>query len=120
MAAQLDIVVARNETWGRSFQLCDGEGNPFDVTGASLEGEIKSRIDNSVTIASFDCSIADAAQGIFSVSLDASEGTTLNTYGSPIQTDNLKYDIRAVDAGGIKRRLVYGTVILQRGVTQNG
>jgi len=118
MAAQLDITIARNETWARTFQVCDGDGNPVDITGTTLAGQVKSRTDNDATVASFTCAIFNAANGEFSVKLDATEGSALNGYGSPIQTENLAYDIRWTAGGGTKIDLVRGKIVLLRGVTQ--
>lgn len=119
MAARMDIALQRNEDWARTFIVTAG-GEPVDLTGWSAEMQIKSRVDNATIIATADCSIDAPTAGLIDVHVAASEGSPLNSYGSPIQTENLPYDLRLIDPDGNKIALVGGIIILTRGVTQNG
>lgn len=121
MAAQMNISVQRNEDWARLWSVKNPKtGQPFNISGWSIAMQVKSKLNNSAVIASADCAIYDGPRGLFTTILKASEGTPLNAYGSPIQTENLPYDIRVTTGSGLKIALVSGVIILNRGTTQNG
>lgn len=118
MAAQIDIPLQRNEDWVRRFPMKSG-GEPIDMTGWTLAMQVRSRTDNGALIAAAEITTSELAQGAFTVTLRASEGTPLNSYGSPLQTENLPYDLRATDSAGTKITLFGGVVVLSRGVTHD-
>lgn len=78
---------------------------------------VRGRTNNAALIAAAQISASELAQGAVTITLDASEGTPLSAYGSPLQTENLPYDLRAIDASGTKLVLLHGIVILSRGIT---
>lgn len=120
MAARLDIYVARNEHWGRSVRLLNADRTPIDLTGCTIQMQIKSRTDNAAIVATGECIIDRAETGEFTIRLNAAEGSALGEYGDQLQTANLPYDVRLVDGDGFKLDLLSGVVILNRGVTRNG
>jgi hypothetical protein len=117
MAYALDITLRRNEDWARLFRVTDGEGNPVSLAGWSVAMQVKSRLDNTTVVATGSCAITLANLGWFTVTLRASEGNPLASYGDPLQIENLPYDIRLTSPDGVKIDFVAGTIILLRGVT---
>jgi hypothetical protein len=117
MAYALDIPLRRNEDWARLFRVTDGNGNPVSLVGWSVAMQVKARLDNGPVIETGICAISQPALGWFTATLRASEGTPLASYGDPLQTVNLPYDIRLTSPSGIKIDFVAGVVILSRGVT---
>lgn len=80
--------------------------------------QVKSRVDNATVIASGTITVIDAAHGELSVRLKSSGSSPLASYGSPLQTVNLRYDVVLTYPDGISMPLVTGKIILSRGVTQ--
>lgn len=119
MAASIDIPLRRNEVWGRTLTLSDPSGQPYDLTGATAQFHVRSRLDNSALVASGAVDLSDAVSGKLSVTLRADEGQPLYSYGNPLQTSNLPFDIRIKLPSGIKRDLVAGVVILTRGISHD-
>lgn len=121
MAASMNIDLRRNEDWARLFTVSDpSTGLPLDISDWAFQMQVKTRVDNNTTIAAAAFETVDGLNGKFQATLLSSEGSALNAYGSPIQTENLAYDIRATLPSGLKRTLVSGVIILGRGVSQNG
>lgn len=91
--------------------------SPRDLTGATALMQVKSRTDNATVIAAATIDMSDGASGRIGVTLTAAEGTPLYSYGSPLQTTNLVYDLRITWPSGLVTRAMAGTVILERGVS---
>lgn len=119
MAFQIDIPLRRNEDWAREWLITDGAGNAVDLTGWTAALQVKSRLNNSAVVASALIDIEPEAGRITTV-LRASEGHPLQSFGSPVQTENLPFDFRLTDPSGLKVDVAAGVVILSRGVTLNG
>lgn len=119
MAARFDIPLLRNEVWRKRLTLSDESGALIDLTGWSFALHVRSRVDNDTLIAAATFDLTEVATGAITPMLSAIEGTPLNGYGSPLQTENLPYDLRAVDPAGDKLVLAAGMVILSRGVTHD-
>lgn len=119
MAAQLDIPLRRNEVWSRGWRISDGDGQPLDITGWTIAMHVRSRVNNSALIAAAEIEITDGPNGEFSTVLRAGEDSALYALGSPLQTLNLPYDLRATDEAGTSLVLAAGVVVLSRGVTHD-
>lgn len=118
MPAVADIYVQRNEDWSRLWHLTDEFNDPIDVTGCQITMQVKSRTDNAAVIASGTINVLNATNGDVQLTLRASAGQPLSTFGSSLQTINLRYDVLLTYADGFHLPLVGGSVILSRGVTQ--
>jgi len=118
MAAQSDIYLQRNEDYVRRWVLTSTDDAPLDITGCTITLQVKSRVDNSTVIATGEIGIIDAENGEIEVRLHGSSGHPLSTYGSPLQVENLRYDVLLIYPDGIHMPLVTGTVVLSRGTTQ--
>lgn len=119
MAARIDIPLRRNEVWGRTFTLSDNSGAPYDLTGATAQFHVRSRTNNATLVVAGTVDLTDAAFGKFSAILRADEGTALFNYGDSLHVDNLPYDIRLTLPNGIRRAIVAGVIILQRGISHD-
>lgn len=119
MAARIDILLRRNEDWGRAFILRRKNGQPYDLTGCTGQFHVRSRLNNAALVAAGELDFSQGAYGRVTATLRASEDTPLNTYGSPLQVENLPFDIRLKLPTGFRIDLVAGTVILSRGVAHD-
>jgi hypothetical protein len=117
MAAQRDIVLRRNEDLAENFRMSAG-GVPIDITGWTIELQVRDLLDNSTLIQSAEIDFTDALNGEFDIILKAGEGYALGEYGNPLWEYLLPYDLRATDTTGIRTDLIAGDLHLMRGVTQ--
>ena len=117
MPARLDIALQRNEDWSRTLTLTDTDGVPIDLTGCTIEMQVREKLTQTL-VATASVVMIDAAGGTVGVTLKASEGTPLGNYGSGIQIANLHTDVRLTDTFGTKVVLFSGVVILSRGETR--
>lgn len=113
----LDIPLQRNEDWVRQIILTDSADQPLNLTGCTLDMWVKSRHDNDVVLAYADIVIVSPLEGELLVTLRASDDAPLASYGSPLQTVNLRYDMVMHTPDDINLALLTGSVILSRGVT---
>jgi hypothetical protein len=115
MPARLDIYLQRNEDWSRSLYV-SAAGQPIDLTGMTVAMQVRDKLAQTL-VASATCELSDPTNGEITVTLKASEGSALASYGNPIQTANLPYDIRITENDGFQTILFAGLVILARGET---
>jgi hypothetical protein len=119
MALHIDIALRRNEDWARAWTVRDRNKVAVDLTGWAVDMQVRSRLDNNALLAAATCAITDPAAGIFTTVIRASEGFPLSTYGDPLHTISLPYDIRLTDPAGIRVVLVAGLVTLSRGISHS-
>jgi hypothetical protein len=116
MPACMDIALRRNEAFSRTIFIADDTGAPIDLTGATLAMQVRDKVAQAL-IATADIEITDGANGEITITLDASAGSALNSYGNPIQAAQLPYDLRMVDTDGTPVDLIAGLITLSRGET---
>lgn len=117
MPARLDIAMQRNEDFARAFTVTDDAGEPIDLTGYTIRLQIKDRLDNTTVIQSAVVTITGASEGMFDVVIDGGTGSALASYGDPLLSYELPYDLIATDDAGRATALIAGYLILSRGVT---
>ena len=78
----VDILAKQGESWEMTVQILDDEGNPFDLTGFSIKGGMKSKYQDEQTIIDFNCTIENATQGIIKVSLSPSDTSQIPAYST--------------------------------------
>lgn len=83
---------------------------PIDITGRTYALQVRATADASTTLASFTCSIVDAAAGEFACTLSATETAALTPGGGV-------YDL-AETYGTTKTPIIAGTAIIEKGVTR--
>lgn len=115
MAARLDIALQRNEDWAATLTLTRTDKTPIDLNGVTLAMQVRDRLTQDL-IESADIAVIDAAAGLIKVVLQASEGTPLASYGVPIQSAALPYDLR-MTVNDVNIILISGQVLLRRGET---
>lgn len=118
MPAHLDIPIQRNEDYNRLLTISDNLGVPIDITGWSFDFDVRDKIDNSVLIEAGVAVIDDAPAGQVALRIDGGPGSALNSYGNPLHTYHLPFDLLAIDIDGERLALIRGDVILSRGVSQ--
>jgi hypothetical protein len=92
--------------------LNDVNGNPYNLSGFTVESKAKTSYYSKNTIINFDASIADPANGI--IMLSATAAVTANV--SPRQ--KLVYDVIITENGtGAKTRVLEGLIFVSPAVT---
>jgi hypothetical protein len=115
MPARLDIPLQRNEDWSRTITVA-AEGEPIDLTGMTIAMQVRDKL-SQFLVAEAECDVTDPVNGEVTITLKASAGSPLSTYGAAIQLANLPYDLRVTESDGFQTVLFAGNVILTRGET---
>jgi hypothetical protein len=116
MPARLDIAVQRNEAYTGTWTISDDDGVAIDLTGMTLAMQIRQGTTQTLVQAA-TIEVTDAAAGEITVTVDASSGTGLHTYGDALFTYELPYDLLLIDTDAVPTALVAGYVILSRGIS---
>jgi hypothetical protein len=116
MPARLDIAVQRNEAFTATLVIADDNGVPIDLTGQTLAMQVKTKASSSLLQAA-TIDVTDAVAGEITVTLPATTGNPLHTYGDPLLTYELPYDLVLTDVDAVPTALLAGYVILSRGVS---
>lgn len=116
MPARFPIAMQRNEDWSATLTIADEDGVPIDVTDWAFEFRVKSKTDNATIIQSGVVELTMPAAGEITVTLRG-PGNPLGSYGDPLQTVELPYDLVATDVDDFHKALVAGYVTLSRGVS---
>ena len=77
--ATYPLTVRTGDTETVSVTLQDSAGSPIDITGRSYAAQIRATADASSPLATFSCTITDAAAGQFACTLSASTTAALST-----------------------------------------
>lgn len=114
MSAYFRVIfsVANNEDLRQGFALSDQNGNPVDLTGATLRMGIDGLDESSLIEASTangQVVVTDAVQGQFEIAIPASVMATL-------KVGVYRHDL-ILNASGQQRRIWSGTLDLAQGVT---
>jgi hypothetical protein len=117
MAFHLDIPLQRNEDYHAMWQIADQANVPIDITGWTFRFQIRRPLSNAQIVGVAHVVADDPAQGMVDVHIDGGPGSTLASYGDPLQPANLPYDLVAIDPDGDRLALARGDVVLSRGVS---
>lgn len=110
MAGKYNILIEQGATFQKTITLKDTLNQPINLNGAQILSYIKTRITDSDPTVEFTIIIEDAAAGKFSINLTATQTEALD-FKTGV------YDIE-VNIGGIVTRILEGSVVLSKGVTQ--
>jgi hypothetical protein len=121
MAANYKLYIDQGATFSRSISLKNSDGDPYDLSAASISAQIRSTATSSVKIADFTVSISSpAASGQFIMSMPAS-GTALlpvDPNEGPERVNSVyAYDVEMV-IGSTVTRLLQGEVVVSPEVTR--
>ena len=104
-----NIVIQQNADWEKTFQLFDGQGDPVNLLGSTVEAEIWTE-GKRAKLADFTVTMIDEAIGKFKLGLTDQVTSTLPTSGY--------YDIRVTDIYGFSNSWVRGQAIVDTGYTE--
>lgn len=115
MAATFHIRLGRNEDYLKDWALTDDDGAPLDLTGWTLELDIKERLATSI-VQSADLMVTDAVNGVLGVYIPGGPMAPISLIGNALQDIALVYDLRGTDVDGFRTVFVRGTLTMIRGV----
>jgi len=105
-----NLTLSNNADWRQTVSVTDAAGAVVDLTAAAIQLELRAR---GVTALSLSLgnglTITDAAAGEFRIDVDEAEMAAL---GGLYEYDAL------VEIGGVRERVLYGSVHVRDGVTQ--
>lgn len=104
----LSIRIGDTETVTVTLQ--DADGNPINITGRTYSAQVREKASSTSALATFTCSIVNAAQGKFACTLAA--GTTAN-----LNPANAVWDLQE-NNGGTITTLMAGEAVISRDVTR--
>lgn len=111
---------------GTSFEAevleLDSVGNPMDMTGAVLVGQIRKTASSPTVVGNFSFVLTDLSQGSFSITLTPKVTSALPCDPSPTAariTTDFAYDIEAHYPDGTVDRLLGGVLHVSPEVTRN-
>lgn len=104
----LDIRIGDTETVSITMQ--DSGGNAINISGRTYSAQIRERASSSTPLATFTCSIVNAATGKFQCVLSAATTAAL-------EPANAKWDLQE-NYNGIITTLLAGDAVISRDVTR--
>lgn len=104
----LNIIIGDTETV--SVTLQDANGSAINIAGRTYSAQIREKASSASPLATFSCSITNAAQGKFSCTLSAAATAAL----SPA---NAVWDLQETN-GSVVTTLMAGEVVITRDVTR--
>jgi hypothetical protein len=104
----LNVRIGDTETVTVTMQ--DASGVAINITGRTYSAQIREKASSSTALATFSCSIVNAAQGKFACTL--SSGITTN-----LSPANAVWDLQESNSGVITT-LLAGDVVISRDVTR--
>jgi hypothetical protein len=77
MAANLPITIRTGDTETISITIQDENGAAVNIAGRTYAAQIRSTVDSAIVVATFSCSITNAATGELAATLSAATTTAL-------------------------------------------
>lgn len=117
-----DILIEQGATFSLNLEVKTDpsvafpNGEPVDLTGALIEGQIRPTVDSPMVLADFVGLAQDPVNtsGEINIFLSAEATKTINA----IQYPNAVYDVLITFPSGLVRRLIQGDVEISPGVTR--
>lgn len=72
------LLIVLGDTKTVSVTMQDGSGSPINISGRTYAAQLRSTVDSSTVLATFACSITNAAAGQLSATLSASTTAALS------------------------------------------
>lgn len=119
-AGRYDLVIEQGATFSRQVTWQNQDGSAVNLTGYSIAGKIRRKTSDNQPIISFTTAITDAANGIFTFSLTATQTASLPVnHGATAEKEYLDcvYDIEAT-VGSTKYRVIEGLARISPEVTK--
>lgn len=111
MANVYDITIDQGATFALSMLFRDSEEVPIDLTGATIEAQIRPDADSKNILANITCGIDEETTGRLLLSLDPEKTTNLNF-------ETAAYDVLVTFPDGTAMRAVQGKVTLSKQITR--
>ena len=93
-----------------SVSLVDSAGSPINITGRTYAAQVRATADASTVLATFSCSITNAAAGTFACTLSAAQTAALSPGGGV-------WDLQET-YGTTVTTLLAGSVVISQDVTR--
>lgn len=107
------LVIQQGTTWGISWPITDGQGNPLDVTGYRVRAQIRPSKDSGNVLHEFSTDAGNAIAEQNAVTLSIQPATS-----SAWSWRNGVYDVELTDPQGRVARIAEGTVTVSPEVTR--
>ena len=104
----LNVRIGDTETVTVTMQ--DADGNPINITGRTYAAQVREKASSSTILGTFNCSIVNAATGVFACTLPANTTAAF----SPA---NAVWDLQETN-GSVVTTLLAGEVKISRDVTR--
>lgn len=120
-AGQLTLTIEQGTTFLRIFTIKDSAGNPVNLTGYDLRGQIRETYSSSAVIISFNFEIHEPLNGKFKMSLSPTETSSIPVEAASSFKKSLTkyaYDVELVAPSGSIERLIEGVAQISPEVTR--
>jgi len=107
---KLDLVINKGDTFIKTFQLKQSNGDPVDLTGSSIASDLR-KFPHSTIAVSLNAAIDNPTTGEWSLRLSSVETASVGfTHGN--------YDVEVTFTNGEVRKLLYGSITFREEVTR--
>ena len=73
----VNLAITIGDYFERTFTLTQPDGTPVDLTGTTIQSDIRKSLTSSTVIESFTCSLVDAVNGKFKITMTPAETALL-------------------------------------------
>ena len=112
-AGKYDFKIEQGATFSRQVTWTDSTGTAINLTGYTVSGKVRKKYTDNTPLATFTCTITNAAGGIFTFALTATQTAALVSTG----VQEGIYDIEASISGTVYR-ILEGVVTISPEVTR--
>lgn len=113
MSSNTRLVIQQGTTWGISWPITDDQGNPLDVTGYTVQAQIRPSKDSAEVLHEFSTQAGNALAEQNAVTLSVPPATS-----SAWSWRNGVYDVELTDPQGRVARIAEGMVTISPEVTR--
>lgn len=110
MAIYSNLTIDQGSNFLAYVDITDSEGNPLDLTGYSVAGQIRKTY-SSLTAINFSAAVNSAVNGTISLTLS-------DTVTNGMKAGRYVYDVEILSDSGSRTRVLEGQVEVTPGVTQ--
>lgn len=110
MAVYSNMTIDQGTDFSSSVDVTDADGDAVNLTGYTVKAQIRKTYTSS-TFVNLTCAVSNAAAGIISIALTASQSNAM-------KPGRFVYDVEITASGGAKTRVLEGQIEITPGVTQ--